>query len=164
VIWIDVYHAWKNLINMTHTLSTLVHIHPTYTSCGQSPYMATFYKSSTELDRVTAPEKKGLLTQSTAHQLIDLRGHTQLLSRANQWSSRKRQTSINSRLLGLSGPYHQHAIGTFNTCSRRSTHPSIIDTGGSWNLRGAGLLHHTPRPSQPTVLSFPPKGPAQSPI
>jgi hypothetical protein len=33
-----------------------------------------------------------------------------------QWG--QSQASINGRLLGLLGPYHQYAIGTFNTCSR----------------------------------------------
>jgi hypothetical protein len=61
--------------------------------------------------------------------------------------------------ISLLGPDHQHAIGTFHTCSRELTHRSIIDTGGGYNLGGAGLPHHTPRPSQPTVLCFPPKGP-----
>jgi hypothetical protein len=42
---------------------------------------------------------------------------------------------------------HQHAIGTFNTCSRGPTHWSLTDTGGDYNLGGAGLPHTTPRPS-----------------
>jgi hypothetical protein len=62
--------------------------------------------------------RKGLPTQSTAHWLTDPWVRTQFLSRANQWSSGESYTSINSRLLGLPGPYHRHAIGAFNTCSR----------------------------------------------
>jgi hypothetical protein len=50
-------------------------------------------------------------------------------------------------------------IGTFNTCLRGPTHRSLTDTSGGYNLRGAGFAHHTPRPSRPTVLRFPPKGP-----
>jgi hypothetical protein len=69
-----------------------------------------------------------------------------------QWG--QRQASIDSRLLGLLGPYHYHAIGTFNTCSRGSTHRFLIDTGGGYNLRGAGFSHITPRPFQPTVSLF----------
>jgi hypothetical protein len=42
-----------------YTLSTPVHVRPTYASYGQSPYVATFHESSTDLDRVIAPEKKG---------------------------------------------------------------------------------------------------------
>jgi hypothetical protein len=40
------------------------------------------------------------------------------------------------------------------------THRSLNDTGESYNLEVAGFLHTIPRPSQPTVLPFPPKGPA----
>jgi hypothetical protein len=49
---------------------------------------------------------------------------------------------------------HQHAIGTFNTYSRRSTHWSLIDIGGGYNLEGANFPCTTPRPSQPTVFTF----------
>jgi hypothetical protein len=49
---------------------------------------------------------------------------------------------------------HQYAIGTFNTCSRGPTHPSLIDTGRGYNLRGVGLPHITPRPSQPAISTF----------
>jgi hypothetical protein len=72
--------------------------------------------------------------------------------------------SIDGMLLSLLGPYHQHVIGTFNTCSRGPTHWSLTNTGGGYNLGDAILPHYTPRPSQPTVLHFPPKGPAQSPV
>jgi hypothetical protein len=64
------------------------------------------------------------------------------------------QASVDGKLLGLLGPYHQHAIGTFNTCSRRQTHRSLIDTGGGYILEGVGFSHATPRPSQSTVSPF----------
>jgi hypothetical protein len=35
------------------------------------------------------------------------------------------------------------------------THRSLIDTGGGYNHRGAGLPHTTLRPSQPAVSTFP---------
>jgi hypothetical protein len=66
----------------------------------------------------------------------------------------KSQTSIDNRLLGLPGPYHCHAIGTFNTCLRGPTHRSLIDTDGGYNLGDAGLPHTTHRPSQPAVSPF----------
>jgi hypothetical protein len=123
----------------------LHHVSPAYASCGRSSYMATFHDSSIELDRVTAPEKKGLLTQSTARWLTDPWTRTQFLSWANQWSSGESQTFINIRLLGLSGTYHWHAIDTFNTCSWWPTERSLTDTGGGYNLVGAGLPHiHSP--------------------
>jgi hypothetical protein len=74
------------------------------------------------------------------------------------------QAPVDGRLLGLLCPYHQHVIGTFNTCLRGSTHRSLTDTGGGYNLRGVGLPHHTPQPFQPMVLHFPPKGPARSQV
>jgi hypothetical protein len=72
---------------------------------------------------------------------------------ANQWSTGQSQTSIDSMLLGLPGPYHRHAIDTFNACSRGPTHWSLTNTGGSYNLGGASF-HITPRPSQLVVPTF----------
>jgi hypothetical protein len=66
----------------------------------------------------------------------------------------KRQAFIDNQLLGLPGPYHRHAIDTFNTCSRGPTHRSLIDIGGGYNLGGVGLPQTTPRPSQPAVSTF----------
>jgi hypothetical protein len=66
----------------------------------------------------------------------------------------KRQAFVDNRLVGLSGPYHRHIIGTFNTCSWGPTNRSLTDTGGGYSLKGAGFLHTTPRPSQPTVSPF----------
>jgi hypothetical protein len=62
------------------------------------------------------------------------------------------QTSVDDE--GLLDSYHQHAINTVNTCSRGPTHRSLINTGGCYNLEGAGFSHITPRPSQPTVSPF----------
>jgi hypothetical protein len=83
--------------------------------------------------------EKGLPTQSTAHRLTDPHVCTQFISRANKWSSVESHTSINNRLLGLPGPYHRHAIGTFNTCSWGPTHRSLTNIGGSYNIGGAGF-------------------------
>jgi hypothetical protein len=47
-----------------------------------------------------------------------------------QWG--QSQSSIDGWLLGLPGPYHRHAIGMFNTCSRGPTHWSLTDTGGGY--------------------------------
>jgi hypothetical protein len=69
-----------------------------------------------------------------------------------QWG--QSQPSVDGQLLGLPSPYHRHAIGTFNTCSRGLTHQSLIDTGGGYNPEGVGFSHTTPRPSQPMVSPF----------
>jgi hypothetical protein len=46
-------------------------------------------------------------------------------------------------------------IGTFNTCSWGPTERSLTDTGGGYNLKGAGLPH-THSPTFPTsCLPFP---------
>jgi hypothetical protein len=42
------------------------------------------------------------------------------------------------------------------------THRPLTDTGRGYNHEDAILPHHTLQPSQPTVLRFPPKGPAWS--
>jgi hypothetical protein len=47
----------ENLIHMTDMLPALVHVHHSYASCGQSPYVATFDTDPIDLDRFTAPEK-----------------------------------------------------------------------------------------------------------
>jgi hypothetical protein len=59
-----------------------------------------------------------------------------------------------TQLHQLTGPIYQHAIGMFNTCSQGPTHLSLADTGGGYNLGGAGFPHTTPRPSQPVVSTF----------
>jgi hypothetical protein len=74
------------------------------------------------------------------------------------------QASVDGRLLGLLGLYHQYAISTFNTRSRGPTHRSLTDIGRGYNIGGASLPHHTPRPFQPIIICFPPKGPVRSQI
>jgi hypothetical protein len=95
--------------------------------------------------------EKGLPTKFTTRRLTDPRVHTQFLSWANQWSSWESHTSINNMLLGLPDPYHKYTIGMFNTCSWGSIHRSLTDTGGGYNLGGAGLPRTTPGPSQSAV-------------
>jgi hypothetical protein len=154
VIWIDVHPAGENLTNTTRMLPTLVHVRPTYASYGQSPYVATFHESSTKLDRVTAPEKKGSW-HNPQHASWPIRRSIPSFSpEPTNEVVEKAKISINIRLLGLPGPYHRHAIDTFNTCSQGPTHRSLTDTGGGYNLAGASLPHTTPRPSQPTISSF----------
>jgi hypothetical protein len=69
-----------------------------------------------------------------------------------QWG--QSQAFIDGRLVGLLGPYHQHAIGTFNTCSQRPTHRSLTDMGRGYNLGGVGFPPTTLRPSQLAVSPF----------
>jgi hypothetical protein len=58
-----------------------------------------------------------------------------------QWG--QSQAFISSWLLGLLDPYHQYAIGMFNTCSQVPTPRSLTDTGRGYhieNLRIATTL------------------------
>jgi hypothetical protein len=67
---------------------------------------------------------------------------TSLLSQPmKQWG--QSQTSISGWVLGLLGPYHQHAIDMFKTYSRVPTPQSLTDTGEGYhieNLRIATTL------------------------
>jgi hypothetical protein len=155
MIRIDVHPAGENPTNTTRTLPTLVHVRPVYASCGWSPYVTTFHGTPTYLDRSHCSRKKGLPTQSTTRQLTDPRAVPSFsLEPANE-AGGVSQAHDGDQLLDLSGPYHRHAIGIFNTCSRGPTEGSLIDTGGGYNLRGAGLPHTTPQPSRPAVSTFP---------
>jgi hypothetical protein len=76
------------------------------------------------------------------------------------------QTTVDDKLLGLLSSYHQHAIDTFNTCSRGPTHRYLTDTCGGYNLRGAGFSHRADglggRPALGRLPRRPPPRPAPS--
>jgi hypothetical protein len=63
------------------------------------------------------------------------------------------QTSIDDKLLGLLGPYHQHTIGTFNTYLWGSTHRFLTNTGGATALKA--LTFHISLPDLPNRWSSP---------
>jgi hypothetical protein len=108
-------------------------------------------KSSIDLSRSTTPEKKGSRHNP---QLDDRLIHESELSFSLTTANKtvgKRQAFIDNQLVGLLGPYHWHAIYTFNTCSWGPTHRSLTDTGGDYSLEGTGFPHTTPQPSQLTV-------------
>jgi hypothetical protein len=144
VIRIDVHPAGENPTNMPRTLPMPDHVRLAYASCGQSLYVATFHESSTELSRPTAPEKRAPkiihnapTDRSVSPYLVSLPSQPM-----KQWG--QSQASIESRLLGLLDPYHQHVTGTFNTCSQGPTHRSLTDIGGDYNRGGVGFPHTTP--------------------
>jgi hypothetical protein len=112
---------------------------------SRGPHIATFHTVINRFEQIHCTREKGLPKQSTARRSSDPRVCTQLLSHNSQRAVEKSQAPIDNRLLGLPGPYHRHAIGTFNTCSRGPTERSLIDTGGGYNLGGAGFPHiHSP--------------------
>jgi hypothetical protein len=145
VIRIDVHLAGENRTNTTRMLPMSVHVRPAYASYGQSPYVATFHESSTELDRVTAPEKKGSWHNPQHASWPIYESVPSFSPKPTNEVVEKAKTSINSKLLGLPGPYHRHVIGMFNTLEVPTYHIP------------------TPRLSQPAI-SFSPSGPARSPF
>jgi hypothetical protein len=131
---------------------------------SHGPHIATFHTVINRFQQIHCTREEGLPTQSTARRPSDPWVRTQLLSHNSQRAVGKRQAPVDNRLLGLLGPYHRHAIGTFNTCSRGSTERSLIDTDGGYNLECAGLPHT----HSPTFLTsgshFPLVAPARSPF
>jgi hypothetical protein len=147
----------------TRTLSTPVHVCLSYASYGQFLYVGTFRKVVNIVEQGHYSREKGLPTQFTARRLIDPWVYSQFLSQHSHWSSGdKANLLLQTSYISLVGTYHEHVNSTFNTCSWGPTHRSLTDTGGGYNLGGVSFPHHTPRPSQPMVLRFPPKGPARS--
>jgi hypothetical protein len=114
-----------------------------------------FAKSSTTMDRATAPEKKGSW-HNPQHVGWPIHGSVPNFSPDPAIEAvGVKPPSFGNQLLGLPDPYHQHAINTFNTCSRGSTHRSLTDTGRGYNLVGAGFPHTAPRPSRSAASTFP---------
>jgi hypothetical protein len=68
------------------------------------------------------------------------------------------QTSVNNKLLGLSGLYYRHVIGTFNTYSRVPTPWSLPDTGGGYHIENLGIAT-TLSPPFPSEGSTDPRPP-----
>jgi hypothetical protein len=98
-----------------------------------------FIQSSTDLNRSTAPEKKGS-RHNPYHADSSICGSVPSFSSTTaNGAVRKSQTSVDNRLLGLPDPYHRHAIGTFNTCSRVTTPRSLTDTGGGYHIENLGI-------------------------
>jgi hypothetical protein len=99
------------------------------------------------MDRATAPKKKGS-RHNLQHADQPIRESVSNFSPEPAIEAMGvNPPSVDNQLLGLLGPYHRHAIGTFNTCSRGPTHRSLTGTGGDYNPGGAGLSHTTPRSS-----------------
>jgi hypothetical protein len=132
VIWIDVHPAGET--QPTH------HTHPTLSPCMVLDHTYLMRSTHSNLSRSHRQSWAGsLLPRKRTSHII----HSTMADR-----------SVDGRLLGLLGSYHRHAIGTFNTCSRGSTHRPLTDTGGGYNLGGVSFPHTTPWPSQLTISTF----------
>jgi hypothetical protein len=142
------------MIHTTCTFLTPIHVRPAYASCRQSTYKANFHANPTELDRFTAPKKKC----SRLHLSARLSGSwdpPQFLSQYSHWSSALKPSICWKQAISVYWSHkHQHAIGTFNICSWRPTHWSLIDTGEGYNLQGVSFPRTTLRHSQPAVFTF----------
>jgi hypothetical protein len=116
-------------------------------SCG--PHIATFHTVINRFEQIHCTPRRR--APDTIHSTMVIRSAGPYPASLPQQpkSSGRKLTPVDNWLLGLPDPYHRHAIGTFNTCSRGPTEWSLIDTGGGYNLRGAGLLH-THSPTFPT--------------
>jgi hypothetical protein len=100
-----------------------------------------FTKSSTAMDRAAAPEKKGSRHNPRRvgwpiHRSIPSFSPVPAIEVVGV-----KPSSVGNQLLGLPGPYHRYAIGTFNTCLQGPTERFSTDLGGGYNLGGAGLPH-----------------------
>jgi hypothetical protein len=106
------------------------------------------------MDRVTAPEKMGFWYNPQHDGWPIYESVPSFSPELVIKAVGVKPPSVDVRILGLLDPYHQHAIGTFNTCSRGPTHRFLTDTGGGYRLEGAGFPHTILRPSQSTVSPF----------
>jgi hypothetical protein len=94
----------------------------------------------------TAPEKKGS-RHNPQHAGRPIHGFILNFSpKLTNEAVSLSQASVDYDLLGLPGPYHRHAIGTFNTCSWVPTPRSLTDTGGGYNIETSELPQHSPCP------------------
>jgi hypothetical protein len=124
-----------------HTLSTLSpHMVHDHTYLTWSTYSNFSYRRQQIWTDPLHPRRRA---PDTIHSTTVVRSTGSYLASLPQQpkSSGEKSTPVDNWLLGLPGPYHRYAMGTFNTCLRGPTERSLIDTGGGYNLGGAGLSH-----------------------
>jgi hypothetical protein len=163
-IWIDIHPIGENPTNTPRTLPTPVHVRLAYASCGWSPYGATFYESSTELSRLTAPEKNG---SQHNPQCAGWPIHRSVPSFSPEPTNKAvgAMPSIYQRpATRLTGPISP-ACDRYVQYLLTGANPSVLN----WHRRGLQpwrcrlSIYHSP--TFPTsCLHFAPKGPARSPV
>jgi hypothetical protein len=122
---------------------------------SRGPHIATLREAVNRVEQGHCSTEKKVSRHNPQHTCWSICGFIPIFSPKPTNEIVEAKSSICWRwLLGLPGSYHQHAIGTFNTCSRGPTHRSLTDTGGGYNLRGVGLPHTTRWPSQSAVSTF----------
>jgi hypothetical protein len=94
-----------------------VHVWSKTTRISHGPHIATYHTIVNRFEQIHYTEKKGS-QHNPQHVDHPIRGFVLRFSPTTaNGTVGKSQASIDNRLLGLPGPYHRHAIGTFNTCS-----------------------------------------------
>jgi hypothetical protein len=140
-----------------HVWSKTIHI-------SRGSHIATLYETLTDLNISHCSREKGLPTQFTTRRLTNARVHTQLLSRASQWSRGRKTSSCRWPTTRVTRPispacdlYAQYLLAGVN--------PSVFNRH-RWGLqpwRCRFVTYHSP--TFPTsCLYFPPKGPTRSPV
>jgi hypothetical protein len=74
------------------------------------------------------------------------------------------QAPVDGPLIGLPGPYHRHAISTFNTSSRVPTSWSLTDTGGGYHIENLRIATTLSPPYPFEGSTNPSNGPTRSQI
>jgi hypothetical protein len=136
--------------HVTH-IPRSVCVWPSTIHISLGPHIAIFRYSSIGLDGCTAPEKKCSQLHLSAW-LSGPRDPPQFFSHHNHLSSARKPSICwwhATRLTRLISPAYDQYVQYLLT---GAIHRSLTEIGGGYNLGGAGLPHHTPRPSQPTVL------------
>jgi hypothetical protein len=124
-----------------------VHVWPLTIRISRGPRIATFHKVINSDGQSHCSREKGSW-HNPQHDGWPIHGFVPSFSHEPAIEAvGVKPPSVDNRLLGLPGLYHWHVIDTFNTCSRGPTHRSLTDTGRGYSFEGAGLPHHTPRPS-----------------
>jgi hypothetical protein len=149
-IRIDVHPVGENPINTTRTLLTSVHVRPVYASCGQSPYVATFYTDPTELDRFIAPEKKCSRLYLSAR-LSGPWDPPQFLYQHSHWSSALKPNIYRQQATRFTGSISL-ACDRYVQYLLTGTNSSVL------NQHRRGLPHRKPQNSHNTLPALPFQG------
>jgi hypothetical protein len=153
-IWIDVHPAEETrptrYVRFPHQSTYAWRTLPT-----DSPYTWQPFMSHRQIWTDPLPREKKGSRHNPQHTNWSICGSVPSFShRTASEAVGKIQASVDDKLLDLLDPYHQHAISTFNSCSRGLTHRSLTNTGGGYNLEGVDFPHATHRPSQSAIFPF----------
>jgi hypothetical protein len=162
-IRIDIHPAGETPINTTRTFFTPVHVCSTYASRERSPYVVTFHESSIELDIVIALQKRApdIIHSTPADQSMSPYPISLLSQPMKQWRKsniyRRHATRLTGHISLVCDMYVQYLLVGAN--------PSVLN----WHRQRLQPWRHRlstyHSPTFPTNgLSFPSKGPVQSPV